>query len=460
MSQVPAPYAFFPGPGGDRAPGLLATGLAEVSHDPSALDRPGWWAVVGEFEGRWTCARFTEVRTAPLPDGEWTGPAADSWRSSLDQEEYQRGVESIRRHIATGAVYQVNLCRVLSAPLAGPGDGLGKDMAGVGGSAGQGGLSGLSGLRGGRPLSGTAGGSTNGPKPVLPGLPVPPRLPGMPKLSGPPRQSRQTTGEPNSPAGLARRLIRGNPAPYAGVIDLPGHGVRVVSASPELFLHRDGDLLASSPIKGTGRTEADLLPKDTAENVMIVDLVRNDLARVARTGSVEVTELCALEKHPGLVHLVSTVVARLRPGSGWPRLLGAAFPPGSVSGAPKISALRIIGELEPVPRGPYCGAFGWVDNGSGRPDRCRAQLAVGIRTFWIREEDADPAGPGRKQSREHGQSRNHGPGGGPQRYENSRTWLRFGTGAGITWGSDPLGEWRETELKAARLIALASRRPG
>ncbi|HEV2635517.1 MAG TPA: anthranilate synthase component I family protein [Actinocrinis sp.] len=378
MQPPPAPYAYFPDPGGDPALGLLATGLAEVSHDPAALDRPGWWAAVGEFDGRWTCARFTDLRPAALPRGAWTGPAADSWRSSLDQRQYQSGVQAIRRHIATGAVYQVNLCRVLSAPLDAP---------------------------------------------------------------GPATQA----GEPNSPAGLARRLVRGNPAPYAGVIDLPGHGVRVVSASPELFLRRDGDLVASSPIKGTGRSEADLLPKDTAENVMIVDLVRNDLARVARTGTVAVTDLCAVEKHPGLVHLVSTVTARLRPGTTWPQLLDATFPPGSVSGAPKLSALRVIRELEPARRGPYCGAFGWVHNTSGAAGRARAQLAVGIRTFWIDTED-----PG------HGS----GPGGEPRPGAQMRTWLRFGTGAGITWGSDPLGEWRETELKAARLIALASRPSG
>ena len=404
MHHQPAPYAFFPQPGdgqpgGDPVTGLLATGLAEVSDDPAALDRPGWWAVVGGFEGRWTCARFTELRTAALPPGEWTGPAADAWRSSLDQDQYERGVERIRGRIAAGDVYQVNLCRVLSAPL---------DAQRHSGA---------------------------------PGAPNSP--------------------EPNSPAGLARRLIRGNPAPYAGVIDLPGHAVRVVSASPELFLRRDGDLVASSPIKGTGRTEADLLPKDTAENVMIVDLVRNDLARVARTGSVRVPELCAVEKHPGLVHLVSTVTARLRPGAGWPQLLEAAFPPGSVSGAPKLSALRIIGELEPAERGPYCGAFGWVDNRSGAPDRCTARLAVGIRTFWIQPggpANPDPADdPADNRADDPAGDRGPGPESRPGADE-PHSWLRFGTGAGITWGSDPLGEWRETELKAARLIALASRR--
>ena len=149
---------------------------------------------------------------------------------------------------------------------------------------------------------------------------------------------------------------------------------------------------------------------------MIVDLVRNDLAKVAAIGSVTVPSLLAVEHHPGLVHLVSTVSAELRPGCGWADLLSAASPAGSVSGAPKSSALRIIDELEPRPRDVYCGAVGWVD-----ADRGTGCLAVGIRTF-----------------------------------EWSDGMLQLGTGAGITWGSDAEGEWRETELKAARLVALAS----
>ncbi|MEU2773904.1 chorismate-binding protein [Streptomyces sp. NPDC007162] len=217
---------------------------------------------------------------------------------------------------------------------------------------------------------------------------------------------------------LTALLAHGNPAPYAGTIRLPAHGVEAATASPELFLRRTGRTVESGPIKGTGRTEADLLEKDYAENVMIVDLVRNDIGRVCATGSVTVPDLCAVEKHPGLVHLVSTVRGELRTDAGWSELLTATFPPGSVTGAPKSSALRIIGELETAPRGPYCGGIGWVD-----ADRGVGELAVGIRTFWIdRAEDV----------------------------------LRFGTGAGITWGSAPEGEWRETELKAARLLAIAS----
>ncbi|MFJ6938248.1 chorismate-binding protein [Streptomyces sp. NPDC101132] len=220
---------------------------------------------------------------------------------------------------------------------------------------------------------------------------------------------------------LTALLARGNPAPYAGTIRLPAHGVEIATASPELFLRRTGRTVESGPIKGTGRTAEDLLPKDHAENVMIVDLVRNDLGRVCATGSVTVPELCAVEEHPGLVHLVSTVRGELADGAGWPELLAATFPPGSVTGAPKSSALRIIEALETAPRGPYCGGIGWVD-----ADRGTGELAVGIRTFWI-----DREAPG-----------------GPR--------LRFGTGAGITWGSDPEREWAETELKAARLLAVAS----
>ena len=220
--------------------------------------------------------------------------------------------------------------------------------------------------------------------------------------------------EPHDVLGLAGRLATGNPSPHAGLLRLPG--VEVVSASPETYLRRDGDRIVSRPIKGTGRSPSDMGAKDEAENVMIVDLVRNDLGRVSRTGSVAVPDLLAVEEHPGLAHLVSTVTGELRAGVGWPELLDATFPPGSVTGAPKSSALRLIRELEPVPRGAYCGAFGWVD-----ADTRTADLAVAIRTFEI----ADGI-------------------------------LRFGTGAGITWGSDAESEWLETELKAARLVGLAS----
>ncbi|GAA2856300.1 hypothetical protein GCM10020220_051880 [Nonomuraea rubra] len=150
---------------------------------------------------------------------------------------------------------------------------------------------------------------------------------------------------------------------------------------------------------------------------MIVDLVRNDLGRVAAVGSVEVPSLCAVEEHPGLVHLVSTVRRQARAGRG---LAGAVrrrlSPPGSVTGAPKSSLCASSMSSNQHPAARTVGAVGWVD-----ADRGRAALAVGIRTFWI-----------------------------------SGSEIRFGTGAGITWGSDPRREWLETELKAARLIRLAS----
>ncbi|MFC7492223.1 MULTISPECIES: chorismate-binding protein [unclassified Knoellia] len=215
-------------------------------------------------------------------------------------------------------------------------------------------------------------------------------------------------------------LAQGNPAPYAATIDIPEAGLEIACASPEAYLVRRGATVTSSPIKGTAATASEMLPKDFAENVMIVDLVRNDLQHVCRPGTVRVDHLCRMEQHPGLVHLVSDVTGELREGATWRELLDASFPPGSVSGTPKHTALQTISDLEPVERGPYCGAIGWID-----ADRDEALLAVGIRTFWV---DRDESGQRR---------------------------LRFGTGAGITWGSDPQGELRETELKAARLVSLA-----
>lgn len=224
-------------------------------------------------------------------------------------------------------------------------------------------------------------------------------------------------------AGLETIVAQGNPAPFAGRVYVPEAGLDVLSASPEAFLIRHAGRIESRPVKGTATTLSAMLVKDYAENVMIADLVRNDLSVVCRPGTVSVDALCAPEEHPGLTHLVTTVSGELRPGVGWSDVMSAAFPPGSVSGAPKSSALRVIADLETVPRGPYCGAIGWVD-----ADADEAELAVGIRTFWA---DRDARG---------------------------QRWLRFGTGGGITWGSDPAQEWVETELKAARLIGLVSGR--
>jgi para-aminobenzoate synthetase component I len=216
--------------------------------------------------------------------------------------------------------------------------------------------------------------------------------------------------------GLDVLVRQGNPSPHGSRVRCHAAGIDLVCASPELYLRRAGGRLVTRPIKGTATTPELMLPKDHAENVMIVDMARNDLGQVASTGSVRVTGLCEVEDYPGLVQLVSTVRATVPRDTGWSELFAATFPPASVSGAPKSSALRLIAELEPVPRGPYCGAVGFVDG-----DRGEGVLAVGIRTFWL---DGDE--------------------------------LRFGTGAGITWGSDAQSEWAETELKAERLIAAAS----
>ncbi|GAA4122724.1 chorismate-binding protein [Knoellia locipacati] len=234
-----------------------------------------------------------------------------------------------------------------------------------------------------------------------------------------------SVGPEMSIRALGGVLAQGNPAPYAATIDIPEAALEIACASPEAYLERRGRTVRSSPIKGTAPTVEEMLPKDYAENVMIVDLVRNDLQHVCRPGTVRVDDLCRVEQHPGLVHLVSDVSGELRDGASWRELLDASFPPGSVSGTPKHTALQAIADLEPVPRGPYCGAIGWID-----ADRDEALLAVGIRTFWVERGAA-------------------GGGGGK---------LRFGTGAGITWGSDAMGELHETELKAKRLMALASGR--
>ena len=218
-------------------------------------------------------------------------------------------------------------------------------------------------------------------------------------------------------AALGAALATGNPAPYAAVVRLPGHGIHVASASPERFVARQGDRVWSSPIKGTAADTSEFTPKDTAENVMIVDLVRNDLGRVCEFGSVHVPSLLTAEEHPGLVHLVSTVEGQLRSDAGWADIFDATFPPGSVTGAPKLAAMDHITRLEAVDRGPYCGAIGWVDGHDGS-----GEFNVAIRTFWIEDDH-----------------------------------LHLGTGGAVTWDSTPEGEWEETELKARRLLEVASR---
>lgn len=218
------------------------------------------------------------------------------------------------------------------------------------------------------------------------------------------------------PIALFRALVRGNPAPHAALVRLGG--VSVVSASPEHFLRRDGRAIRTRPIKGTS-VDPDALrasTKDRAENVMIVDLARNDLGRVCEYGSVHVPDLFAVEQHPGLYHLVSTVAGTLRRGVTVGDIIRATFPPASVTGCPKPRVLEIIEQLEPVRRGVYCGAVGFVDT-----QRDVLDLNVAIRTFTIAADATF-----------------------------------FGVGGGIVADSDPGAEWEETELKAARLLGLAA----
>jgi para-aminobenzoate synthetase component 1 len=215
------------------------------------------------------------------------------------------------------------------------------------------------------------------------------------------------------PAGLAARLaplrpLHGEP--------LAGDGWAVVSASPELFLARRGDRVWTKPIKGTRpagvRGELRASEKDAAEHVMIVDLERNDLSRVCEPGSVSWPDLMTERELAGVTHMVTTVEGRLREGVGLAELLGAVFPGGSVTGAPKISALDHIAALEPVGRGASMGALGTI-----RPNG-DLELALTIRTFAV-------AG---------GQ-------------------VHLWVGGGIVWDSEPRAEIEESWLKAGPLLA-------
>ena len=260
---------------------------------------------------------------------------------------------------------------------------------------------------------------------------------------------RLSTSFQADPWPLYRALRTGDPALFAAYLDLgaegpsggesaPGTAQRrgrraIVSASPEPFLSVDrSGLVATDPIKGTrprGATPeedrvlaAELLAsaKDRAENVMIVDVLRNDLGRVCRPGSVRVPRLCRLERTAAVQHLVSTVTGRLAPGRDAFDLLAASFPGGSITGAPKIRAMEILEELEPVRRGPYTGAALWLG-----PDGAMASSIL-IRTFV-----ADGAR------------------------------LSLNVGGGITWRSDPAAEWDETVAKArGPLRAIGGREIG
>ncbi|MCS6865768.1 MAG: aminodeoxychorismate synthase component I [Gemmataceae bacterium] len=230
----------------------------------------------------------------------------------------------------------------------------------------------------------------------------------------------------DDPLRLYDRLRQRNPAPFAAYFDLGDF--QILSASPERFLrlHPHGEV-ETRPIKGTrprGRTpeaETTLLrdlttnPKDRAENVMIVDLLRNDLGKVCVWGSVRVPVVCEVESFRFVHHLVSEVRGQLRPGLGPLDLLVAAFPGGSVTGAPKVRAMEIIAELEPTARGPYCGCLGWIGFDAAMDTN------ILIRTFTA-----------------------------------GRGWLQFPVGGGIVADSDPAREYDETLHKAAGLLQSLS----
>jgi aminodeoxychorismate synthase component I len=225
------------------------------------------------------------------------------------------------------------------------------------------------------------------------------------------------------PWDLYRELRAANPAPFAAWLSLPE--VAVCSASPERFLRLEtGGRVESRPIKGTRPRGADPASdaalarelarsaKDRAENVMIVDLVRHDLGRVCETGSVAVPSLRAVESYATVHHLVSTVTGRLAPGADLADLVRAAFPPGSMTGAPKLAAMNLIARLEPVRRGIYSGALGYFDVRGG------ADLAVVIRTALVA---------------------------GGRAYVHS--------GGAIVADSRAGGEWRESQDKARAVLA-------
>ncbi|MEQ1827225.1 MAG: anthranilate synthase component I family protein [Pirellula sp.] len=221
---------------------------------------------------------------------------------------------------------------------------------------------------------------------------------------------------------LYQKLRQVNAAPFAGYFDIGP--AQIISASPERFLQVQDRWIETRPIKGTRRRSHDALldlataqelvssPKDRSENIMIVDLLRNDLSRVSKPDSLRVTQLCNVEAFPYVLHLVSTIRSQLRSDAGQAEVVAALFPGGSITGAPKIRAMEIIAELEPTVRGPYCGSLGYFS--------CDGNMDwnILIRTLTA-----------------------------------SRGWWQFQVGGGIVADSVPEQEEEETWTKAAGLVA-------
>lgn len=233
---------------------------------------------------------------------------------------------------------------------------------------------------------------------------------------------------PGDGASLYRALRAASPAPYGATV--PCGDAVAASISPETFLLVRDSVATVRPIKGTRprsadpstdarlRAELETSAKDRAENVMVVDMERNDLGRVCEPGTVRVPSLCEVEAHPTVWHLVSTVVGRLRPSTDYVDLLRATFPCGSVTGTPKVRAMQLIDRYEPVRRGWYCGAIGFLGDG-------RASLSVAIRTAVL-HPDGD---------------------------------VDYGAGGGIVADSDPAAEHDESLAKAAAFLTAVNAYP-
>jgi anthranilate synthase component 1 len=227
-----------------------------------------------------------------------------------------------------------------------------------------------------------------------------------------------------SPLALYRSLRTLNPSPYMFLFDF--RDFQVVGASPEILVRLEGDKVTLRPIAGTRRRGAtpdedqalaeELLadPKERAEHVMLIDLGRNDVGRIAETGSVRVTEQMMIERYSHVMHIVSNVEGRLKPGLDAIAVLRATFPAGTVTGAPKVRAMEIIDDLEPVKRGVYSGAVGYIGY-HGDMD-----LAIAIRTAVVKDE-----------------------------------LLHVQAAAGIVADSVPESEWNETNIKARALLRAA-----
>ncbi len=230
----------------------------------------------------------------------------------------------------------------------------------------------------------------------------------------------------SKPIAILAALAAEGIAPFSGLFQY-GAGA-IVSASPERFAAIDaGGAIVAEPIKGTrprgGNEESDAAlaaaladdPKDRAENIMIVDLLRNDLSRICLDGSIAEDFICRVVTQPTVHHLVSRISGRLRPEIDSVSALSALFPYGSITGAPKVQAMRTIGDIECEGRGPYCGAIGYLD------DRGNAEFCVAIRVAIID-------------------------------MENRQRRISIPVGGGVTLRSDPMAEYQETLVKAARLL--------